>query len=139
MNYGTQSMGFFLVVALLLLGACAHDPSEPLPPEATPMERIMNQRAKISELQVHPQAERAGAEIGRAEAFLRRAELALDADSDLVPLLLDATEAQLARVQALYARQRADDELEQANERFAAELEASRRGAGATDRREEEQ
>ncbi len=137
MNDRIPKIGVVLVVALLLLGACAHDPSEPLPTEATPMERIMNQRAKISELKVHPQAGQAGAEIGRAEAFLRRAELALDAESEMVPLLLDATDAQLARVQTLYARQRAEGELDEVNARFADEFEDSRRSSGATERPEE--
>lgn len=110
--------GVLILVTTLLVAGCAHDPSEPLPPEPTPMERVMNQRAKLSELNGDPLANRARSELGRAEAFLRRAELALDGDSDLVPLLLDATEAQLARVQTLYARHRAEDALEQATEEY---------------------
>ena len=137
MKHRTTAIGVVAVV-LLLLGGCAHDPSEPAPPEATPMERIMNQHAKLSELKVHPQAQRAGAELGRAEAFLRRAELALEAESESVPLLLEATEAQLARVQTLYARQRAEDRLESASARFAEELEDARRELEASEQPEEE-
>lgn len=113
--------GALYLTAALLLGGCVHDPSEPLPPEPTPMERVMNQRAKISELNGDPLADRARSELGRAEAFLRRAEIALDGDSELVPLLLDATDAQLARVQTLYARQRAEDELERVSEEYRSE------------------
>jgi hypothetical protein len=117
MNY---CAALFLVVALLL-GGCAHDPSEPHPPEPTPMERVMNQRAKLSELNADPMAHRARTELGRAEAFLRRAEVGMDGDSELVPLLLDATDAQLARVQTLYARERALDELERVSEAYRTE------------------
>ena len=124
MNRVQSHWGALILMALLLWGGCAHDPSEPLPPEPTPMEQIMNHRAKLSELSGDPRADEARYELGRAEAFLRRTELALDGDSDLVPLLLEATDAQLARVQTLYARRSAEMELERRSEASNAERRA---------------